>query len=258
MTDWNKKLTNLIRQNDGTLWGNWSMVAQVNLGDYGVINPETAEFTRLGNITELYPDLFKTGSKSTGDFFYKTSGVQKHSVTEKISGEFLEPDTETIISGGIKFSWNFSQSNDMLVNFTAVRSDGLMPVQNLLRVDVFKTLLQAAGTAGKRSNSGGILPGFVVVTDVVKSAGGFMVASESSNQKFSIGGEAKATSALVEGLTGDVKAGYSFTESTDSIVKYIFPSPNKAVMRSEQAPQAHIAFRALSFNDKALLTNWKG
>jgi hypothetical protein len=103
----------------------------------------------------------------------------------------LEPDTETIISGGIKFSWNFSQSNDMLVNFTAVRSDGLMPVQNLLRVDVFKTLLQAAGTAGKRSNSGGILPGFVVVTDVVKSAGGFMVASESSNQKFSIGGEAK-------------------------------------------------------------------
>jgi hypothetical protein len=47
------------------------MVAQVNLGDYGVINPETAEFTRLGNITELYPDLFKTGSKSTGDFSIK-------------------------------------------------------------------------------------------------------------------------------------------------------------------------------------------
>ncbi len=258
MSDWNKKFTDLIRQNDGSLWGNWSLVAGVTLGDYGVIDPDTAEFTQMGNLIDIYEDLFTITSQSTGNFIYKTSGVQRHSASEKISGEFLEPETQTKVGAGIRFSWSFSNRDDMLANFTAVSSENLKPSQNLLRLDVFKTLLQAAGTVGKRMNSGGISPGFIVVTNVVRSACGFMVASEQANQKFSIGGEVNATSALVDGLEANRKAGYSFTDSSESIIKYVYPAPDIVVSPDTDKKQAAIAFKALSFNDRALLTNWKG
>ncbi|WP_231502338.1 flavodoxin domain-containing protein [Herbaspirillum sp. RV1423] len=49
--------------------------------------------------------------------------MQKHSATERFSGEFLEPDIETAISGGVKFSWNFSQRNPVAVLGPVPRPD---------------------------------------------------------------------------------------------------------------------------------------
>jgi hypothetical protein len=101
------------------------------------------------------------------------------------------------------------------------------------------------------------MPGFVVVTDIVKSAGGFMIGSQSTNQIFSISGEAKAITRMVGGVSGDLRASYSSSEATESIIKYIFPSPNQPII-SGSSSQAAIAFRTVSFDNSGLLANWAG
>lgn len=258
MIYWNRKFTDLIRQGDGTLWGNWSMVGNVDLGAYGVINPETAEFEVIGNVLQEHDGKFSMAEKRTGDFLFVSSGVKKHDVATKIDGTFIDPETGTKIQGGVKFSWGFSQSRDLLACYTAVRSRNIQNTQNLMKIDVFKTLKTAAGTRGYLNSKGGIKPGFVVVTSVVRSAGGFMVGAQSDNQTFTIGGSASGTSALVEGLKAGGKASYSFTESSDSVVAYVFPSPNEVITASDDAERAPIAFKVTTFDGNAMLSNWQG
>lgn len=258
MIYWNKKFTELIRQGDGSLWGNWSMVGNVDLGAYGVINPETAEFDVMGNVFHEHEEKFSTAEKRTGDFIFMTSGVKKHDVATKIDGTFIDPETGTKINGGVKFSWGFSRSTDLLAQYTAVRSKNIQNTQNLMKIDVFKTLKTAAGTKGYLNGSGGIKPGFVVITSVVRSAGGFMIGSQSDNQTFSIGGSAKGTSALVEGLKAGGKASYAFSEASESIVKYVFPSPNEVISDTDESERAPIAFKVITFDGNAMLSNWQG
>jgi len=257
MTDWNKQLTQLIRQNDPTIWGNWSMIGNVDLGAYGVIDPDTAEFNVLGNILEDNESLFKITRKKSGDFSFMTKGVKQQDAGSEVNGHFVDPESGTDVKAGVKFSWHFDEETDLLVHFTAVNSASMGPVRSLQMTKIFAQLRQAAAGSGHLTNSGGIGPGFVVVTDIVKSAGGFMVGSQSANQSFSISGEAKATSKLMEGVSGDAKASYSSTQATESIIKYVFPTPNQPIVVGS-AIQAPIAFRAVSFDNLQLLTNWAG
>ena len=257
MTDWNKQLTTLIRQNDASIWGNWSLIGNVDIGAYGVIDRATAEFTRLGNLFEEEDELFKITRKKSGDFSYMTKGVKQQDAGSTVNGTFVDPESGTEVTAGVQFSWHFKEDTDLLVHFIAVSSESMGPVRSLQMSRVFDNLRRVASGAGLLTNSGGIAPGFIVVTDVVKSAGGFMVGSQSSNQSFSISGEAKATSKLMEGVSGDAKASYSSTHATESIIKYVFPSPDQPIV-SGSAIQAPIAFKAVSFNNLALLPNWDG
>src|SRR4051812_37760107 len=100
MTDWNKQLTTLIRQNDASIWGNWSLVGNVDLGAYGVVDPRTAEFTVLGNVIEEEDKLFNITRKKSGDFSYMTKGVKQQDAGTEVNGTFVDPDTDTEVSAG--------------------------------------------------------------------------------------------------------------------------------------------------------------
>lgn len=258
MIPWNREYTDALRMTDGSIWGNWRLSGDLDIGSYGILDPKTAELNVMGNISEFAEasDLATTDAQ-TADWTYKTSGTTEKKTDLGVEAEFTDPDTGLKVKGGVEFEWEFASSKDMVIHFKRATTRQLKSVRFLSKVDVRDELETIASSEGYGAHGGGILPGFVVVRGVVEAPAGFVAGSESSSQSFSIKGNVGATDAFMDGLAGDVKGGYSETNKSESVVSYIWPPKGDDYVDSK-AKRVPLAFSVVSFDGKRQVMDWAG
>lgn len=109
---WNKAFTNILRENDRTVWGNWTLNPTVISGAVGIIDAETGEFTHLGNMpgAQLVPLL------APQDWFVESTGVRRTQTQVDFKGGYTDPSTGLTVDVGTQVDWSFSRESSLSSN----------------------------------------------------------------------------------------------------------------------------------------------
>ncbi|MGH1385937.1 hypothetical protein [Kordia sp.] len=239
---WNSIYTNLLRSNEFSAWGNWSLNPNIKIGLTGILNPHTGTFDATGDTLPLGEEDIE--SLTRADLWKVQSDHMKQTSTN-VDVTVAGGETEA----GTKLSWTFGRKRSVLSKFVRSKDVSMLSPITLLENNM-SWLKEQADDLGM-TNHEGITQSFCVVTKVYYASSGLNVGAESEDTTFSLSG-------TVEGMTGmftpsvSASAGYTSEEYTKTVDKHLCPvGPNATA--SYEVP---VGFEVASFDGTIVMPKW--
>lgn len=248
--NWNQAFTNLIRQAHANAWGNWQLDASIAVGAVGYVDPDTGSFVQVTSIDQAR--FKKVRLNNAQDWVLESSGTQRSESTVDFEGGYLDPSSGVEVTVGTQIKWGFSDEMGLASNASVVA------VENMDNFGVVLQNLQPwlAGIAKSVGYGDGtdIVQGFGVITSAIIAGGVVNVASEQSNNTFSITGSVDGVAAMTGdgSVTARLGGSYKDTNSSKSVDSHIYPSQANTRADGEVA----IAFNFASFDGQMILPSW--
>jgi hypothetical protein len=216
-TSWSSVLTEQFRSLPSSVWAAVDPeLSEVKVGDYGMVSD--GAFNRIGPVPCLSTIV---GPTPAGSLTVQESSVQTTDTGGSVKGNFFDPETGTMVTAGVQWSWKFTKEQAMLAvlpsTFLFTYSDVLSAVED---PQVLQELWSAAYTDGWMNSDGTIKTGFCMVVGVLGIAAGFVVGSESSSMTFTING---SVDAITDMMQGAVNGAYSNAFSSTGAFELIWP-----------------------------------
>ena len=255
-TNWNRKFTDLLRDDRPKYWGNWALDSSIKPGAIGVVDPDSGAFSqesdlkitddRLSaiNIDDKWQMLSESVRRYDGNASAGSSGS-----TTTVYG--IQADA----SGNGTFEWSFGKEDSIASEFSLGQEKAIKDVYQLIEEEK-ETLLEIAKTMGKGDGKD-IYQGFGFISSVLYAESGLNVGSLKKDNKFDLSGNVETVSKMI-GLNDsvDAEASFSSTASTNetAISEHLFPSlPGETA--STLTP---IAYKFVSFNGEEIIVDWIG
>lgn len=239
---WNSIYTNLLRSNEFSAWGNWSLNPKIEVGLTGVLDPHTGTFDQCGDLLPM--GVQDTESLSRNDLWkVQSSHIQQTSTNVDVTVEGGE------VEAGTKLSWTFDKRSSVLSKFVRSKDVSMLSPISLLTANM-EWLEAQADELGMRT-SAGIAQSFCVITKVYYASSGLNVGAESSDTTYSLEG-------TVEGMAGmfspseSASAGYTSETYSKTVDKHLYPAnPN-----STPSYEVPIGFEVASFDGTIVMPKW--
>lgn len=245
---WNKAFTNILRENDRTVWGNWTLNPTVIAGAVGIVDTETGEFTHLGNVpdAELFPLL------APQDWFVESTGVRRTQTQVDFKGGYVDPSTGLTVEVGTQVDWSFSEESSLSSN---AHISGRTLVNNFadLLSDQFPWLYEKAKKAGFATDKG-IVQGFGVITQTWDCAGAVNLGALEKDSSFGLTGSVDGSAAMTGGapVKAGIKGSFKDTKATKSFERHMYPAEENTAPTNDIA----ISYNFASFDGHVLLPRW--
>ena len=251
---WNIAFTNLIRQTQGTAWGNWTLNPSVRPGAVGFIDPDTGSFTYVTDIPQ--PKIVNLASPQT--WSVESSSVHRSENNVDFKGGYVDPSTGNKVDVGLEVAWTFAHENSVSSNATLT---GLSVVDDFgaLLQSNFQWMLGEAASVDKvtRDANGkptGIVQGFGMITHATRCAGGINLGALNDSSTFSLTGSVDGVGAMtgVGDVTAGIKGSFKQTDENKSMEKRLWPAEADKASTSEVA----IAYQFASFDGHIIMPTW--
>ncbi|MCF4996604.1 hypothetical protein GIW70_13130 [Pseudomonas syringae] len=248
MINWNGQFTQLIRQSKPGAWGNWTLSSEVSPGAVGILDPLTGTFKLIADtVPGLSADNFIKTTVSS-DWDTMSSEVSRTETEIDLGGEVTDPETGVSAKAGMDITWKFGREGSM-VSKCALDLESVLNNPDTVLANHLDWLVQRATQSGMGSDSG-IAQGFGIITSVLYARSGLNVGSMSSDNAFSLKGNASAVQKMVGEVKG--KGSYSSASSSKSVDKHLWPSES-GVLAAGSAP---LAYTFASFDGRLVLPSW--
>jgi hypothetical protein len=216
-TSWSSLLTQQFRKLPSAAWAAVDPeLSEVKMGDYGSI--ANGAFNRIGNVQ---CNSTITGPTAGGNLSVQESSVHTSDTGGKVTGEYFDPESETMVKAGLQWAWEFTSDQAVLAvlptTYLYTYPDTLAALQE---AQVLQDLWVAAYTSGWMNSDGTIKTGFCVVVGLLQIAAGFVVGSESSSTTFTLNGSVNAISDMMQGA---LNATYSNAFASSGAFQLIWP-----------------------------------
>lgn len=241
---WNRALTDMIRRNRPSMWGNWSLNANIAVGAIGALDPESGDFTLFDTLQTRPCDTV------TVDYQWSmmSSNVRKTGGTSNIAGRY-DPTTGTEVTVEADVKWDFSESGEIVSTFQPAQHFTLSRRGNTIALQMDQII--KAAQANGYMNGTDITQGFGVVTEVIMAEAGMNIGAETSGSSFSMKGSVAGMAGMTDSdqAKASLKGSYFSDSSTGSINSFIWPQ-NAGETASSLVP---IAFVFSSFGPNNVL-----
>jgi len=216
---WNRAFTDMIRRNRPSLWGNWSLNANIDIGSIGYIDTESGDFT--------YCDVLQTKPRVSADvdsqWSMMSTNVRKSSGTTNIAGRY-DPTTNTQVTVEAVVKWDFSETGEIVSTFQPAQHFTLANRGNTIaqQMDQITQVAQANGYM----SGGNITQGFGVVTEVIFAEAGMNIGAQSSGSSFSMAGSVAGMAGMTDNdqAKASLKGSYFSENSSGSFDSHIWPA----------------------------------
>jgi hypothetical protein len=245
---WNKAFTNILRENDRTVWGNWTLNPTVIAGSVGIVDTETGEFTPLGTVpgAEIIPLL------AGQDWFVESTGVRRTESQVDFKGGYTDPSTGLTVDVGTQVNWSFSEESALSSN---AHVSGRTVVNDLpdLVASQYEWLYEKAKKAGFATENG-IVQGFGIITQTWDCAGAVNLGSLEKDSSFGLTGSVDGSAAMTGSapVKAGIKGSYKETKATKAFERHMYPSEKDTAPTSDVA----ISYNFASFDGRVLLPRW--
>lgn len=216
---WNRAFTDMIRRNRPSLWGNWSLNANIDIGAIGYIDAESGDFT--------YCDVLQTRPRVSADvdsqWSMMSTNVRKSSGTTNIAGRY-DPTTGTQVTVEAVVKWDFSETGEIVSTFQPAQHFTLANRGNTIAQQM-NQITQAAQANGYM-NGTDITQGFGVVTEVIFAEAGMNLGAQSSGSSFSMSGSVAGMAGMTDNdqAKASLKGSYFAETSIGSFDSHIWPA----------------------------------
>ena len=247
---WNIAFTSMLRQTQGSVWGNWGLHPEVRPGALGILNPETGDFKFVADIVS--PKIVTIDSSQ--DWSMESSSVRQQDSSVDFKGGYIDPSTGTKVDVGLETKWSFERAGSILSRAT-ISGDVLVDDFGTLLRDQYAYVHQKAESVGK-TTAAGIVQGFGMITRVTRCKGVVNLGSMTDSSTFSITGSVDGVNSMTG--SGDayagVKGSYKDTQKNGSFDTHLFPSAANTV----EVDDAPLTFDFASFDGKLIIPQWTG
>lgn len=241
---WNRAFTDMIRRNRPSMWGNWSLNPQIQVGAIGYIDPESGDFTTCGTLQSRPYDSVEVDYQ----WSMMSSNVRKSGGTMNIAGRY-DPTTGAEVKVEATVKWDFSESGEIVSTFQPVQHFTLTNRGNTIssQLDQIVNVAQANGYM----NGTDITQGFGVVTEVIMAEAGMNIGAEASGSSYTLAGSVAGMAGMTDSdqAKASLKGSYFSDSSTGSINSFLWPK-NAGETASTCVP---IAFVFSSFGPNNVL-----
>lgn len=216
---WNRIFTDMIRLNRPSLWGNWSLNSNIDVGAIGYVDPETGDFT-LCDTLQTKPPVF---SGVNSQWSMMSTNVRKSSGTANISGRY-DPTTNTQVTVESVVTWSFSDTGEIVSTFQPSQQSNLANRGNTIAQQMAQ--ITAAAQANGYMSGTDITQGFGVVTEVIFAEAGMNIGAQTSGSSFSMSGSVAGMAGMTDNdqAQAELKGSYFSEKSTGSFDTHIWPA----------------------------------
>lgn len=272
-TNWLSYFTDALRRNPNFgsgYWGSLEMGTNISVGDCGYID-SSGTYHHVATLSELGQHLGSPPNwQPQVSASFQDSSVQSQTAALGGDAEFIDPETGTIVKGGMSATWSFAESGQMAAVFPAPFWQGYEPtdVLGVLElVEVLQQLIAWANPVGYTNAEGYLTKGFVVVYGVLAVVAGSVVGANSKNASFEIQGSMTGIDAM---LSGSANAAYGYTTGYKGEFGCIWPpseltsldqlqGPNRMSYVADPSNKRTIGFKVFSFDGSdAPIQDWAG
>lgn len=239
---WNNIYTRLLRSNEFSAWGNWSLNPKIEVGLTGVINPHTGTFNVTGDVLPLGEEDIESLTRAD---LWKVQSDYVQQTSSSVDVTLADGETKA----GTKLSWTFGEEESVMSKF--VRSKDVSMQSPFTLLNDRMGWLEEQAAALDMQTSKGIAQSFCVVTKVYYASSGLNVGAESEDTTFSMSG-------TIEGMMGmftpsaSASASYTSETYTKTVDKHLYPvGPNRTP--SYEVP---IGFEVASFDGNLVIPQW--
>ena len=216
---WNRAFTDMIRRNRPSMWGNWSLNANIDIGSIGYIDAESGDFS--------YCDTLQTTPRVSADvdsqWSMMSTNVRKSSGTTNIAGRY-DPTTGTQVTVEAKVKWDFSETGEIVSTFQPAQQYSLANRGTTIakQMDQITRVAQANGYM----SGSNITQGFGVVTEVIFAEAGMNIGAQSSGSSFSMSGSVAGMAGMTDNdqAKASLKGSYFSENSQGSFDSHIWPA----------------------------------
>jgi len=247
---WNRAFTHILRENDRSAWGNWTLSPTINAGAVGIIDPETGEFTHVHHL----PRAELLSLAEAQNWSLQSSGVHRTESSINLLGGYTDPSTGRKVYQGTLVEWSFPQDSCLSTNGHLTGKTSVNGYADLIN-EQFEWLHKLAKNVGFATQDG-IKQGFGVITQTRNCCGAINLGSLESNSTFQLTGSVGGVAAMTG--AGTVEAGMkgSFRDfrSTKQFECRLFPTEKDTVGNEDIA----ISYEFASFDKRVLIPRWAG
>lgn len=247
---WNRAFTNILRQKDQTVWGNWTLSSSVVAGAVGIIDPDTGNFTLLRHLPRAEVLTIEGAER----WFVESSGVRRTESQIDFRRGYADPSSGLDVTVGTAIGWSFSQEGSLSSNGHVIGRSNVNAYADLIARQ-FEWLYDLANAVGF-ATSDGIRQGFGIVTQTWDCCGAINLGSHESDSFFTLTGSVDGIAAMtgVGTVRDGIKGSYKTTQATKAFERRSFPPEANLAAQDSIA----ISYNFASFDKRVLMPHWAG